>query len=66
MAPGKTIYPKVGVWYDEKDQTIHLRIAEQGLSTVSSNPKLKRGNPHLFAKLAKALRDAGVPYPPVE
>ena len=62
----KMVYPKIGVWYDENDKTIHLSIEGQGLSTVSSDPNSVRGNPHLFEKLAKLLRDVGVPHPPLE
>lgn len=59
----KTAYPKIGVWFDSAAGDIHLSIEGQGLSTVNSNASSKRGNPHLFNKLAKALRDAGMPHP---
>lgn len=62
---GKTAYPKIGVWFDENAGDIHLSIAGQGLSTVNGNPQSKRGNPHLFNKLAKALRDEGKLHPPI-
>ena len=60
---GKTAYPKIGVWFDEDAGDIHLSIPGHGLSTINSNPDSKRGNPHLFNKLAKALRDAAKPHP---
>jgi hypothetical protein len=63
---GKTAYCKIGIWFDEEAGDIHLSIPGQGLSTVNSNPESKRGNPHLFAKLAKVLRAAGKPHPPLE
>ena len=63
VTSGKTAYPKIGVWFDQDAGHIHLSIEGQGLSTVNSDPVSKRGNPHLFNKLAKALRDAGKPHP---
>ncbi|SJM34623.1 hypothetical protein [Mesorhizobium delmotii] len=62
---GKTAYPRIGVWYDIEDREIHLNIDGYGLSTVSSNAANARGNPHLFNKLAKALRDSGKPHPTI-
>jgi hypothetical protein len=62
---GKTAYPKIGVWFDEVRGDIHLNIAGHGLSTINADPSSKRGNPHLFNKLAKALRDEGRPHPEI-
>lgn len=62
---GKTAYPRIGVWFDEQMGDIHLSIAGHGLSTVNGNADSKRGNPHLFNKLAKVLRDEGKPHPPI-
>lgn len=62
---GKTAYPQIGVWFDEEAGDIHLSIEGQGLSTVTGNATSKRGNPHLFNKLAKALREAGKPHPAI-
>ena len=59
---GKTAYPKIGVWFDERAGDIHLSIPGHGLSTVNGHADSKRGNPHLFNKLAKALRDEGKPH----
>jgi hypothetical protein len=42
-----------------------LSIPDHGLSTVNADATSKRGNPHLFNKLAKVLRDQGKPHPPV-
>lgn len=62
---GKTAYPKIGVWFDDVAGDIHLSIPGHGLSTINGNPESKRGNPHLFNKLAKALRDDGKPHPAI-
>lgn len=62
---GKTAYPRIGVWFSEDVGDIHLSIAGHGLSTVNGDPASKRGNPHLFNKLAKALRDEGKPHPEI-
>ena len=62
---GKTAYPKIGVWYDEEKGEIHLSVDGQGLSTVNANAASVRGNPHLFNKLAKVLRDRGKPHPTI-
>lgn len=32
---GKTVYPKIGVWFDEAAGDIHLSIPGHGLSTVN-------------------------------
>ena len=34
-------------------------------SSMHRNAESKRGNPHLFNKLAKVLRDQGKPHPEV-
>lgn len=62
---GKTAYLKIGVWFDDQAGDIHLSIAGHGLSTVNGRAESKRGNPHLFNKLAKALRDEGKPHPAI-
>lgn len=62
---GKTAYPKIGIWYDEKADDIHLSIPGHGLSTINANAVSRRGNPHLFNKLAKVLRDEGRPHPEI-
>jgi hypothetical protein len=63
---GNTAYLNVGVWYDAATGHIHMTLPHSGWfhTTVTSDPKSKRGHPNLFAKLARALKDAGVPYPP--
>ena len=63
--PGKSVYLDVGVWYDEDQGHIHLtaRNVEGFHTTVSPDPSSVRGHPNLFAKLAKALKEAGAPGP---
>lgn len=62
---GKTGQVLLGVWFDEEAGDIHLSIPGHGLSTVNANAGSKRGNPHLFNKLAKVLRDQSKPHPAV-
>jgi hypothetical protein len=62
---GKTEQVTLGVWYDEAAGDIHLRIPGHGLSTVNGDAASKRGNPHLFNKLAKVLRDQGKSHPEI-
>ena len=61
----KTAYVRIGLWFNEDTGHIHLSIPGQNLSTVNATPASRRGHPHLFNKLAKALRDDGKPHPPV-
>ncbi|HEY6816851.1 MAG TPA: hypothetical protein VI168_15040 [Croceibacterium sp.] len=63
---GRTVYPKIGVWYREDTGHIHLSIEGQGFSTVNADPASKRGNPHLFGKLARMLRDVGATHPAID
>lgn len=57
---------EVGVWYREDTGHIHLSIEGQGFPTVNAIPESKRGNPHLFRKLALMLREAGAVHPQIE
>lgn len=65
--PGKSAYVRMGMWWDEDQGHIHLTApGVHGFhTTVNDKPESKRGHPNLFAKLAKALRDAGAPHPPI-
>jgi hypothetical protein len=63
---GRTVYPRIGVWYRPNTGNIHVSIEGQGFSTVDPDPVRKRGNPHLFRKLALALKAAGAEHPSVE
>jgi hypothetical protein len=62
---GNTAYLNVGAWYDEKTGHIHLTLPRSGWfhTTVTSDPVSRRGHPNLFGKLARALKEAGAPYP---
>ena len=62
---GKTAYLNVGAWYDAETEQIHLTLPNSGWfhTTVKADPISKRGHPNLFKKLARALREAGVPSP---
>jgi hypothetical protein len=61
----KTAKVMIGVWFREDTGHIHVSIPGHDLSTVSNDAGSKRGNPHLFNKLAKVLRDQGKPHPPI-
>ena len=62
---GKTASATLGIWYDENADDIHLSIPGHGLSTLNANEASLRGNPHLFNKLAKVLRDQGKLHPAI-
>lgn len=65
---GNSAYLHMGAWYDEKTGHIHLTIPGTGWfhTTVTNDPKSVRGNPNLYAKLGRALKQAGVPSPEVD
>jgi hypothetical protein len=65
--PGKSVYVEMGIWWDADQGQIHMTARDvQGFhTTVSRDPRSKRGHPNLFAKLAKVLRDNGAPYPAI-
>lgn len=60
--PRKTVYCKLGIWYNEASGRIHIatKDAPALISTISPNPALKRGHPHLFNQFARMLRANGV------
>lgn len=62
---GKTAYLNIGAWYEEKTGQIHLTLPNSDWfhTTVNENEVSKRGHPNLFAKLSRALSEAGVPGP---
>jgi hypothetical protein len=62
---GKTGQITVGLWFEEDAGDIHLSIPGHGLSTINGDPASKRGNPHLFNKLAKVLQEQGKPHPAI-
>lgn len=63
----KSAYLQVGVWYDPTTDHIHMTLPHSKWfhTTVSNDVTSKRGHPNLFAKLARALKEAGVPGPAV-
>lgn len=65
---GNSVYLQLGVWYDEKQDQIHITAKDvPGFhTTVARNPTSKRGHPNLFWKLAKVLAEAGAPGPVIE
>ena len=65
-ATGRAIYPKIGLWYREDPVHIPMSIDGHGFSTVNINPVSMRGNPHLYAKLAKIFGDGGSDHPPIQ
>lgn len=66
--PGKSVYVKMGMWWDEEQGHIHMTApGVHGFhTTVNANAESKRGHPNLFMKLARALREGGVPHPVIE
>ncbi|HXG81677.1 MAG TPA: hypothetical protein VNJ05_07735 [Sphingomicrobium sp.] len=62
---GKTGQVAIGLWFDEDAGDIHLSIPGHGLSTDNGNAESTRGNPRLYKKLAKVLRDQGKPHPDI-
>jgi hypothetical protein len=62
---GNTAYLSIGAWYDADDDQIHLTLPHSGWfhTTVNGRENSKRGHPNLYAKLARALKEAGVPSP---
>jgi len=65
---GNTAYLNVGFWYDAKTGHVHMTLPHSDWfhTTVNADPTSKRGHPNLFGKLARALKEAGVPAPVVE
>ena len=53
---------QIHVWADRGMDCIKMRISRE-LTSVNNDPGSKRGNPSLYKKLARALRDAGKAYP---
>lgn len=64
---GNTAYLNVGIWYDADQGHIHITLPNSGWfhTTVNNNEGSKRGHPNLYGKLARALKEAGVPGPKV-
>jgi hypothetical protein len=64
---GKTVYLDVGAWFNPKSGHIHLSLpgTDWFITTVAPNRDSKRGHPNLYRKLAKVLKEAGVPAPAI-
>lgn len=62
---GNSVEFKLRIWYVEGKEEIHLNLGDGGenFSTVTNNPDSARGNPHLYAKLARILAEAKAPHP---
>lgn len=65
---GNAVYLNVGIWYDKGSDQIRITLPRSGWfhTTVNNDPKSKRGHPNLYSKLARALKEAGAPYPEIE
>ena len=63
----KTAYLNICAWYDPKTEHIHLTLPNPGgfHTTVNAKETSKRSHPNLYFKLARALKEAGVPSPEV-
>ncbi|WP_375461450.1 hypothetical protein [uncultured Enterovirga sp.] len=66
--PGKSVYVKMGVWWDANQGHIHLTApGVHGFHTTLNNtPGSKRCHDNLFRKLANLLEDEGAPHPSVK
>lgn len=64
---GNAAYLNVSVWYEAQTGHIHLTLPNSDWfhTTVNGDENSKRGHPNLFAKLARVLKEAGVPGPEV-
>jgi hypothetical protein len=63
---GKSVEMTIKFWWNPRDRSIHIRGGGRPallISTVNANPASKRGNPNLFGKLARCLKQAGAPAP---
>jgi hypothetical protein len=63
----KTATFTMGAWYNAETGHIHLAIPDSGwfITTVSNEPSSRRYHPNLYRKLARALKESGVPHPDV-
>lgn len=61
----KTARLNLSVWYKPETGHIHLALPETDwfITTVNDEETSKRGHPHLYRKLARALKEAGLPGP---
>tara|TARA_R110002111_G_scaffold251432_1_gene315852 strand:- start:245 stop:490 length:246 start_codon:yes stop_codon:yes gene_type:complete len=63
---GNTAYLNIGAWYDADTGHIHLTLPRSGWfhTTVNDDDSSIRCHKNLYGKLARALKEAGVPGPP--
>jgi hypothetical protein len=62
---GRTARLDVGVWYNSDTGHIHISAKDHFISTVNNEAGSKRCHANLYWKLARALRDSGMPHPPI-
>lgn len=64
---GNTAYLNVGIWLNTDTGHIHMTVPGSGWfhTTVNNEDGSKRCHPNLYAKLARALKEAGAPHPDV-
>ncbi len=62
---GRTIYPKIGIWYAEEDGHIRMSIEGENLTSVSNDPSSERYHRTLYEKLAAVLRKEGIAVPTI-
>jgi len=62
----KYIKLQVNVWYQPDRNCIKIAGKKLTASWVSNDPASVRYHPNLFRKLAKALRDEGMPAPDID
>ena len=53
----------VGIWWNRDTGHIHISAKNQFISTVNTDPGSARCHENLYWKLAKALKDQGLPHP---
>lgn len=65
---GNAAYLNVGIWFDPDSGHIHITLPRSDWfhTTVTDDPTSKRGHPNLYGKLARALKEAGVPGPDIK
>ena len=62
----KAVYFEVGVWFDERDNSLHVSSRAIGTGfnvSITNNPQTRRGHPTLYKWLSACLRATGAPAP---
>ena len=67
MNGGAVYLDNVSIWWKEDRECIGIRVGGENasISSVDADKESKRGNPNLFYKLARCLKAAGSPQPPI-